>query len=234
VGDLLSDLAKLAALLELQERGYFEVQSALGVERIAAERVSALLPVLGELTWVHEPAVNAVPLVKPGEYLARVPSRLIWARTRSGRAAELLRRFRPRPSLVLRDGATVRYTAFWALEEPLRFDHVERANKRLAKHLNAGGYDDAAIGFTFFLPGTMVRLGRRSTLPIQLAYCELRTCTAREVVGKLKDPPTDEEKRAIFDRHLERQKSNTKRAVPAPDRASFAVEKTEDPQEGLF
>lgn len=230
----MKDLEKLAALLALQDTGYFEVQSALGIERVRADNVQVLLPELKQLLWVHEPSINVVPLVKPGEYLARVPSALIWARTQSGPAAERLRRFRPRPALVLRDGASVRYTAFWALEEALSYEHAERANKRLARFFNAGGYGDAAIGFSFWLPGTMLRLGRRQTLPIRLVHYELRTCTAREVVGRLKDPPTDEEKRAIFERHLERQKSS-RSTTPAP--TSIRVERDEappDPQEGLF
>lgn len=216
-------LPNLAALLALHGAGHFEVHSAAGQVSIPTAEIIETLPALGHLLWTAEPSIMAVPLEEAGHYLRRVDSALIWARTASGPAAERLRRFRPVPSLVLREGASVRYTAFWALSEPLSEEWTVRANKRLTKYLNAGGYGDAAIDFTFFLPGSVLRLGRRQPLPIQLAHYAVELYTARQVVGRLPDPPTDEEKRERFERFLERQKTQKKRPSVAGDLDSVTV-----------
>lgn len=195
----MSDLQRIGSLLALQGAGVLEVQAIGGTYWMRAARAYRLLPPLEQLCWEREPLVNAVPFARAGRYLERVPSSLLWARTRSHAAAAKLRQFKVLPDVVLREGATTRYVAFWALEAPLSAEATLKANRRLAKWLNNGTYADAAADFSFYLPGTIVRQGRRP-LPVELVRFEPALHTARDVVGRLKDPPTDEQKREFADR----------------------------------
>lgn len=198
----MSDLRKIGDLLSLHAGGALEVEHVGGSAWMRATRAYRLLPPLEPLCWEREPMVNAVPLRRAGHYLERVPSALLWARTSSGGAATKLRAFKPAPDVVIREGATVRYVAFWALQEPLSIDWTERANKRLAKWFNGGEYATAAIDFRFYLPGTIVRLGRGRPLPVEMVKWEVpaQLHRARDVVGRLKDPPTDEQKRELAEK----------------------------------
>lgn len=224
----MSALPKLASLLALHGAGFFEVHSAAGGVTIPTSAITAELPALEYLLWNAEPSVTAVPLEEAGHYLRRVDSALIWARTTTGAAAAKLRRFKPAPSLVLRDGGGVHYTAFWALSEPLSEEWTVRANKRLAKYLGTP-YGDCAIDYSFFLPGTVVRLGRRRPLPIQLVRYAVELHPAREVVGRLPDPPTDEEKRERFERYLERKRAQKSKPVAG---STFTRVEPEPPTQG--
>lgn len=196
----MSDLSKLGQLLALHGAGVLEVNAVGGSHWMRAARAHRLLPPLERLCWEREPMVNVLPFRRAGHYLERVDSSVLWARTHSGAAAAKLRQFRVLPDVVIREGGTNRYVAFWALVDPLAPDLCERANRRLAKYLNAGQYADAAADFTFYLPGTVVRLGRGRPLPVELTRYEPAVHSAREVVGHLKDPPTDEERRELAER----------------------------------
>ena len=202
----MSDLAKLGSLLALHGAGVLEVQAIGGSTWLRAARAYRTLPPLESLCWEREPMINAVPLKRAGRYLERVPSSLIWVRTRSRAAAGALRLFKPHPDVVLREGSDARYIAFWALSEPLERDWLERATKRLAKHFNGGNYADAADSFAFYLPGTVIRHGRRPA-PVELVRFEPALHAARDVVGRLKDPPTDEERREMRDRAKARREA---------------------------
>lgn len=210
----MSDLARIGNLLSLHGDGVLEVNYVGGSAWMRAARAYRLLPPLEPLLWEREPRMMAMPLRRAGRYLERVDSSLLWARTHSGAAATRLRNFRPAPDVVIREGGSVRYVAFWALSEPLSRDLTERAGARLAKYLNAGQYADAAADFSFFLPGAVVRHGRGRPVPVELVKFEVpdKLHTAREVVGKLKDPPTEEEKRELMQKAKERREAASKRS----------------------
>lgn len=205
----MSDLAKIGDLLSLHGAGVLEVNYVGGSAWMRSARAYRLLPPLEHLLWEREPRVMAVPLRRAGRHLERVDSSLLWVRTTSGAAASKLRSFRPAPDVMIREGSDANYVAFWALSTPLDYEWLERANRRLAKHFNAGGYAQAAVDFTFFLPGTIIRHGRGRSTPVELVKWAVpeRLHTAREVVGRLKDPPTDEEKREFAAKAKERREA---------------------------
>ena len=194
----MSDLRKLGQLLALQGAGVLEVTAIGGSYWMRASRAHRLLPPLEHLCWEREPLVNVLPCRRAGRYLERVPSSLLWVRTESGRAASRLRSFRPAPTVVIREGASVRYVAFWALSDPLEGDWLDRANRRLAHALDCPK-KHASTAFTFQLPGTILRAGRSRPLPVELVRYEPEVLSAREVVGRLREAPDPDAWRAHAD-----------------------------------
>lgn len=207
MGVHVSDLAKVGSLLALHGAGVLEVAYVGGSAWFRAAAAHRLLPPLEHLCWEREPVCGVVPLKRAGRYLERVPSSVIWVRTSTGAAAAKLRQFKPMPDVVIREGGSVRYVAFWALAEPLSGEWTEKATRRLAKHFNGGRYADAELGFSFYLPGTVVRLGRGRPLPVELVRFEAAVHRAGDVVGRMKDPPTDEERRELRDRAKARREA---------------------------
>lgn len=197
------DLNRIADLLSLQGLGTFVVDAVGAEPWLTARFIRRTLPALEHLLWEREPSITAVPLRKAGSYLERIPSSIVWARTgettqRSKPADQVkrLRNFRPRPHVVLREGGTNRYIAFWALLDPLPDrEWLERANKRIAYNLGTV-QKHATDAFTFPLPGSVVRtkLVKGERVPcrpyeVELVRFEPAVVQAREVVGRLKDPP---------------------------------------------
>jgi hypothetical protein len=183
-----SDLQKLGQLLSLQGLGFLEVTAIGGSYWMRAGKAHRLLPPLEHLTWEREPLVNVVPLAKPGKYLERVPSSILWVRTETGKAASKLRSFRPAPHVVIREGASVRYVAFWALSDPLEDEWLGRANRRIAHALGAPK-KHCGDTFAFHLPGTIMRAGRSRPVPVELVRFEPGVLSARQVVGRLREAP---------------------------------------------
>lgn len=111
------------------------------------------------MAYTGDLVVNAVPLLKRGEDLYHTSSSVLWTRVETGRSLARLRRFHVRPSLVLREGSTVRHVAFWALSEPLDPVRCDRANRRIAHALEAPK-KYCGVDFRFNPPGTVLRRGR--------------------------------------------------------------------------
>jgi hypothetical protein len=137
--------------------------------------------------------VNAVPLLKRGEDLYHTDSAVLWTRVEDGRALAALKRFPPGPTAVLREGATVRHVALWALEEPLAVSKVARANKRIAHALGPGARKKFCdVNFRLSPPGTVLR---RTSRPV--AVHEVggtgRVYRWGDVVGRLRDAPDPQE-----------------------------------------
>lgn len=130
----------------------------------------------------NDPRISLVP--RRDRHLDNVGrSTVLWARGETGDSWKRLSLFVPRPTLILRDGITCRYTALWWLTEPLPMtadpatDWLTRANRRLAQALGA-------------------RMGAASPewlMPYGLSVLhvadESACYTARRVVGKLADRP---------------------------------------------
>jgi hypothetical protein len=187
----LSDLAKLGDLLAFQGAGVFDV-SAMGESRWLTTRfVRRTLQACEHFVWEREPSVNVLPYRRVGHYLERIPTSILWARTENGKAASLLRSFKPQPHVVLREGSTIRYVAMWALSDPLEGDYLDRALRRIAHHLT-GPKKHCALDFRFYLPGTILRAGRSRPLPVELVRFEPGVLKPREVVGHLKEAPDPE------------------------------------------
>lgn len=114
---------------------------------------------------------------------------VLWCRTETKKSAELLRRFRPSPTLVLREGLTCRMTALWSLQVSLTYEWLVRANRRLAHKLFAAKKWGEAE-FAFNPPGSCLRVGRSRPVPVHCEFYDpAAVYTARQVVGHLKDAP---------------------------------------------
>lgn len=118
---------------------------------------------------------------------------VLWAVADSRRACERLGRLRPRPTLVLREGDTVRTTALWALDRTMAWDWTVRGNRRIAHAISAPkkwSTPEHAVR----LPGSAVRWGRDGPrlLPLRVNVVEFEPRAIyepRRVVGHLPDAP---------------------------------------------
>lgn len=133
----------------------------------------------------HHEAIAGGPVSWPGA----MPLPLLWTRTENKDSARRLERFRPAPSLLLREGDTVRHIAFWLVRRPLTWSQLERANKRIAHNVGAPKKYADPDTFTFPLPGTFLRRGRTRPVPVTVESMSLETHTAKAIVGRLKDAP---------------------------------------------
>jgi hypothetical protein len=114
---------------------------------------------------------------------------VLWCRVESRKQADALRRFRPSPTLVVREGESCRMTALWSLRRPLAYEWLLRANKRIAHRLGAAK-KWAEPEFTFPAPGSCLRAGRSRPVPVRVEFWQpCAIFTAREVVGHLRDAP---------------------------------------------
>lgn len=117
------------------------------------------------------------------------PSSVLWAATETPDQVKALQRFRPAPTLVLREGSSSRRMALWALERPLAWEWCVRANKRIAHRLRAPKKFADPDLFAVPAPGTCLHLGRARPAPVSVELLEPVAYTARAVVGRLKDAP---------------------------------------------
>lgn len=135
--------------------------SGTGFHELVADGERTFCPV--ESRWTFERTIpscaragmtislSAAPRSKP-DSMTVAPASVVWARLESGKGADALQRFSPAPTLVLREGKTVKRTAFWALRRPLAYDWALRANKRVAHALGAAK-KHADPSFMFTPPG---------------------------------------------------------------------------------
>lgn len=115
-------------------------------------------------------------------------ARVLWARVEGKREAQALARFRPVPSIVLREGSTSRYVALWQLRNPLGYEWLVRANRRIAHKLFAPK-KWVAPEFEFAVPGSCLRAGRSRPVPVRVESLSDVVYTPRQVVGALKEAP---------------------------------------------
>lgn len=115
-------------------------------------------------------------------------ARTLWARVEGKKEAEALMRFRPRPTIVLREGSTSRLVALWTLRNPLSYEWLVRANRRIAHKLFASKRW-VEPEFAFPVPGSCLRAGRSRPVPVRVEEFRWRVYTPKEVVRALKDAP---------------------------------------------
>lgn len=113
----------------------------------------------------------------------------LWAVVDTGNGVRALERMRPRPTLVLQEGGTLRRTAIWALAKPLAWEWTIRANRRIAHHLG-GPKKFVGPAHAVHMPSTFKRDGRVVPLPIVVAeHNPQQQYLARDVVQYLRDAP---------------------------------------------
>lgn len=158
----------------------------------------AFVSTLERLAWEREPMLTPTPCVHHGRHLPLALPTVLWARCETRDSERRLGRFQPEPTLILREGASCRVTAFWALQKPLNLDHAERANRRLSMALETRR-KHAELGFRFHPPGTVLRSGRSRPVAVVVAGGSEEAYPAGLVVGddarrrarfpKLRDAP---------------------------------------------
>lgn len=147
----------------------------------------------GVLRWLERMCPDREVRLSAGSrwrrgYGAADRARVLWVRVESRREAENLARFRPAPTLIVREGATHRRVALWSLRQPLSYEWLVRANKRIAHSLFAAK-KWAAPEFTLPVPGSCLRLGRARPVPVHLERFEAVLFSPRDVVGALREAP---------------------------------------------
>lgn len=90
-----------------------------------------------------------------------------WVRCETGRQVAALESFDPEPTLVIREGGTVRHTAFWMLPRPVNPDDGGKVNRHVAHKLRCAKKWADQMSFT--PPGAVIREGRAKPLPVVVA-----------------------------------------------------------------
>ena len=113
----------------------------------------------------------------------------VWVDTRD--AAARAWRFRPRPTFVLKVGASCKRLLIWALEENIPEVLVVVANKRLAYALRSPQKWAKPETLRIPIPGGAVTLGRKRPATVTVTRNGDEMYLRAQVVGGLKDPPPD-------------------------------------------
>ena len=113
---------------------------------------------------------------------------MLWVCVTGIRSNRILERFKPVPSIVLREGDTSRRTAAWPLRKRLAYEWLDRANRRLAHYMHAPKVS-CAPETLLAPPGALVQGDRRSAVPIAVERFEMDGFLARDVVQRLRDAP---------------------------------------------
>jgi hypothetical protein len=147
------------------------------------------LDICRDFGWAGDLVLAARPYLDRGSFRLLADSACVWARCETGKQVRALEAFDVEPTLVLRDGSTVRHTAFWALTRRLPFEDGVKVNRHLAHKL--GTAKKHAEQLWFRPPGSIDRSGSRA-VPIVHAggsgedYAVGRVC--RTLPRTLPDP----------------------------------------------
>jgi hypothetical protein len=114
---------------------------------------------------------------------------VLWARVEGKDQVARAQRFRPLPTMVIREGASSRRLLLWALDEWRDYFDVEKANKRIAYRLRSKQCDGLPERLRVPAPGTCLRVGRTRPVPVVVARLEPVRFSINAVAGRLKDPP---------------------------------------------
>ena len=148
---------------------------------------------IGKAIELHGPAdvtVSAVPRLELGNFRLTGDSPVLWVRAETRDSCKRLARFTPEPTLVLREGDTVRQVALWSLTRPCPAGKLEEANGRLSYNLRTK-MRHGNPGFVFHPPGTVIRLKRRE-IEVVAAGGSGEPVPAGRLLGRLRsrpDPP---------------------------------------------
>lgn len=115
-----------------------------------------------------------------------------WCMVSGSEQNAFLARFRPHPTLVMREGSSSRRTAVWALHgrpDLLSYEQIVKGNKRIAHALRAPKKNADPDRARFVVPGTALREDRSRPVPIVVEHLSVEEFRPRQVVGSLKDPP---------------------------------------------
>lgn len=113
----------------------------------------------------------------------------LWCRIEGNDQAKRAARFRPLPSVVVREGVTSRRWLIWPLRSRESYFDVLDANRKIAYRLRAMQKYGNPDLFWLPAPGTCLRIGRARPVPIVVSRLTLDAFDLAQVVGRLKAPP---------------------------------------------
>lgn len=174
--------AAFCALLWGEPEGTFELTAAHGGERIRLWIGCAHQARLRRALQLPDCHVSAVARREENTF-ALTRAHMLWVRLERRECGARLARFQPAPTLVVREGATLRRWAYWALSDPLHGFAVDEANQRLAWALR---------GRTATAAATTLVLSPFARLRHSDSFCEFESdtiSTPGQIVGRLADPP---------------------------------------------
>lgn len=93
------------------------------------------------------------------------------------------------PDLVIREGNSSRRTCLWALQEPMRWTGVHRANRRIAYRLGAVQKTGEPERLEIPAPGTCLRRDRTRPVPVVVERLVWAVHPWQQLIGRLKDAP---------------------------------------------
>jgi hypothetical protein len=140
--------------------------------------------------WHGQQVELGLPEVKRGSYGPSTCS-CLWAWVETRDAAARAWRFRPRPTFVLKVGASCKRLLIWALEENVPEVLVVSANKRLAYALHSPQKWAQPEKLRIPIPGGVVTVGRKRPAPVTVTRNGDETYLRAQIVGRLRDPPPD-------------------------------------------
>lgn len=113
----------------------------------------------------------------------------LWCRIEGKDQQRRAARFRPLPSVVIREGLTTRRWLLWPLRSRESYFDVLEANRRIAYRLRAVQKWADPDKLWIPAPGTCLRVGRARPVPVVVSRLTLDSFDLKAVVGRLKDPP---------------------------------------------
>lgn len=173
------------------DKGYYAIQlTQHDGKRVTAwpgvTRRSWIESICADFGWNGDISWAARPYLDRGSRRLMANTGASWVRCESGRQVAALEAFDPEPSLILREGGTVRHTAFWFHPRPVGPDDSERLCRHLAHKLRAP--KKYAAQMLFAPPGAVIREGRSKPLPVVVAGGTGELVTVRALCRTL--PPT--------------------------------------------
>jgi hypothetical protein len=152
-------------------------------------RVEARIAQLARTTDVF---VGVVPRRRRGGGRADLveEAAVAWADCDGAEAVEALRRFHPRPSMLVASGGGCNRHAYWFLREPVEVNALERANRRLAVALAA---DPASTdGARILRPAGSLSFKAGPPVPVSLLFLDPGPrLSLTELVGGLPEAPAE-------------------------------------------
>jgi hypothetical protein len=117
--------------------------------------------------WSSELTFGVRPYLERRSRRLYADSGAMWARVETNAQVRALEAFNPEPSLVLREGASVKHWAFWFVRQALDPDDGVKVNKHLAHKL---GTKKLHAEQAFIPPaGAVLREGRARPCPVVVA-----------------------------------------------------------------
>lgn len=128
-----------------------------------------------------------IPATKPGGGVRTAT--VFWVRVEGTEQNRWLSKFRPLPTMVLREGTSSRRWVLWALDFPVRWTGINRGNRNLAHHMRAPKKWAEPERLWLPAPGTCLRRGVSKPVPVVVERLEPVSYEPLAVVGRLKEAP---------------------------------------------